>query len=176
MYSTLQSAQHPLNDRYNRTLDVLAMSIGGAPINGGIAMEETWKDVVGYEGLYQVSSLGRIKNNKGKVLKQEISSQGYLRIKLRKNKQSKSFHVHRIELIAFTSPNKNMQVNHIDGDKNNNRLENLSWCTASENIRHAIKLGLFKQCFVSDDVRRKKHTKKFMKKISVLGRKARYGW
>lgn len=106
-------------------------------------MQEIWKDVVGYEGYYKVSNLGRVKsldriNNKGvtqigRVLKCGYRS-GYKSVALSKNGKSVSCVIHRLVAIAFV-PNKNNkpQVNHIDEDKNNNNVNNLEWVTAKEN-------------------------------------------
>ncbi len=113
--------------------------------------EEIWKDIPGYETYYQVSNLGRIKsldryyngrNLKGKLLKLSPNKFGYLRFTAKKDNITKTLHVHRIVLLAFNSIQENKQVNHIDGNKTNNKLENLEWCTDSENKLHAYKNGL----------------------------------
>lgn len=118
-------------------------------------MEEIWKDIKGYEGLYQVSNLGNVKSLekrvngkkchrvfKEKQLKPIETNKGYLRVKLcHKGKISKA-RVHR--LVAETFIEKpNLEVNHINGDKKDNRLENLEWVTGKENKEHARKLGLY---------------------------------
>tara|TARA_R110002167_G_scaffold325441_1_gene531495 strand:- start:46 stop:525 length:480 start_codon:yes stop_codon:yes gene_type:complete len=106
-------------------------------------MREEWKDVLNYEGLYQVSNLGRVKslprNGTGKeerVLKLKLDKYGYSCVGLR-NKNKKYFSIHRLVAIAFVK-NKdngiNTQVDHIDGDKRNNSFSNLRWCTCQENI------------------------------------------
>lgn len=121
-------------------------------------MEEIWKDVVGYEGLYQVSNLGRIKSlirytlnykcNKEKILNNRISKSGYCYIYLSKNKQIKGFRVHRLVAQAFISnPNNLPQVNHKDGNKKNNSVNNLEWCTAKENTNHAERNSLRKRSY-----------------------------
>ncbi len=124
-------------------------------------MDEVWKDVVGYEGLYLVSNLGRVKNIKyrhgskiaskegkivvrDKILKPFPTRKGYMYIELKKlNGEGKTCKVHRLVMDAFTEPHPDMQVNHINGIKSDNRLENLEWVTQSENIRHAIRTGLY---------------------------------
>lgn len=109
-------------------------------------MKEVWKDIKGYEGSYKVSNLGRIqsnKNNRPKILKFGYNAKGYDLVHLCKHGEKKSFKVHRLVLIAFDCNLDNKpQVNHIDGNKNNNNLFNLEWCTNKENIEHAVKTGL----------------------------------
>ncbi len=105
---------------------------------------EEWRDVVGYEGLYQVSNLGRIKglkdrwgNYREKILKLEITSQGYCRINLNKKGKGKKYMVHRLVAQAFIpNPNNLPQVNHINEIKNDNRVENLEWCTSEYNVNY----------------------------------------
>lgn len=108
-------------------------------------MEEIWKDIEGYEGLYQVSNLGRVRSlprrtTKGKILKTFIDYAGYEIVTLcntNKKNPSCKFRVHRLVAQAFiTNPNELPQVNHIDGNKLNNSAENLEWVTAKENINH----------------------------------------
>ncbi len=103
--------------------------------------QEIWKDVVGYEGLYQVSNLGRIKRN-NKYLKQNIRV-GYFAVNLCKNGKYKTKQVHRLVAQEFIPNKYNLpQVNHIDGNKRNNIVSNLEWITPSGNIKHAIKIGI----------------------------------
>ena len=118
-------------------------------------MQEEWKDIEGYKDKYMVSNSGKIKSLKRKVeydggyytLNEVIMKQkdirGYKNITLSKNNKSRTLQVHRLVLEHF-NPVKDMdklQVNHIDGDKSNNSLSNLEWCTPKENTQHAIKLG-----------------------------------
>lgn len=106
-------------------------------------MTEHWKPVKGYEGLYEVSDLGRVRNKKGKILKASTGSNGYKILQLCKNSIVKNKKVHRIELEAFKpKPFKNAVVDHIDGDKQNNKLANLEWVTSSENQKRAMEKGL----------------------------------
>jgi hypothetical protein len=115
---------------------------------------EIFKDVKGYEGLYQVSNYGRLislgngESTNGNTKKQrEITcnnkKQRYCRIKLFKNGVRKYYSIHRLVAIAFIpNPNKLPQVNHINGIRNDNRVENLEWCTAQHNIQHSFDIGL----------------------------------
>lgn len=112
-------------------------------------MCEIWKDVPNYEGLYQVSNLGRVKSNhngkghKPKVLT-NIPRNGYVSVILCKNKSQKNVFVHRLVAKCFVpNPENKPCVNHIDGNKSNPCASNLEWCTQKENISHAIKNGLF---------------------------------
>ena len=118
---------------------------------------EQWKDIPGFEGRYQISSLGRVKslprkvNNhtgelmvKEKILKQRHDFKGYLRIDLKDNNgKHKYLGVHRLVAETFISnPEGKPQVNHIDGIKDHNEVSNLEWVTNGENARHAYKIGL----------------------------------
>ena len=107
-------------------------------------MEEHWKDIQGYEGLYSVSDTGLVKTHiYNKILKPVIQL-GYESVVLYRNKKSKAFKVHRLVAMAFLdNPNNYEQVNHIDGNKRNNNVSNLEWCTAKQNTHHAINNGLF---------------------------------
>ena len=113
--------------------------------------EEVWKDIPQYENYYQVSNLGRIKsldrlyngrNLKGKILKLSPNKFGYLRFTAKKDDITKTLHVHRVVLSTFNPIDEEKQVNHIDGNKLNNKEENLEWCTDSENKIHAYANGL----------------------------------
>ena len=108
--------------------------------------KEIYKDVVGYEGIYQVSNLGNVKSLhkkslNGFVLKPK-KSHGYCRVGLF-DKKHKYFMIHRLVALAFIpNPNDYPFINHINGIKNDNRIENLEWVTHSQNILHAFKTGL----------------------------------
>jgi hypothetical protein len=109
-------------------------------------MQEIFKDVVGYEGLYQVSNLGNVRSlryHKFKLLNLRKSIYGYTLVDLYSNKIKRTFNVHRLVAITFIdNPNNKREVNHINGIKHDNRLENLEWNTREENREHAKKTGL----------------------------------
>lgn len=101
-------------------------------------MIEEWKDIKGYEELYQVSNLGSVKRVKtGRILKGSEDTKGYLRVTLSKNNTVSHQRVHRLVAQAFISNTDNKpQVNHIDENKTNNMVSNLNWMTAKENLNH----------------------------------------
>lgn len=118
--------------------------------------KEIWRPIPDFPD-YEVSNLGRVKSldrfinqkcnskalRKGKVLKQHKNRDGYLVVPLTKNNKSKNFLVHRLVAKTFIINPQNMrEINHIDGNKENNNVNNLCWCTRSENIKHAYMTGL----------------------------------
>ncbi len=124
-------------------------------------MQEIWKDIPGYEGCYQVSSNGQVKSIgrpmwvdnghgkkyfrdfKGKTLTPHPNSNGYFQVCLLKNGKPHSLRVHRLMLMAFVGcKSSRFHCNHKNGIKTDNRIENLEWCTAKQNIRHAHRTGL----------------------------------
>lgn len=104
-------------------------------------MKEVWKDIEGYEGLYQVSDLGRVKRVKtNRVLKGSEDSWGYLKVNLSKNNIKSQQIIHRLVAQAFIpNPDNKSQVNHIDENKTNNMVSNLEWMTAKENSNHGTR-------------------------------------
>lgn len=119
-------------------------------------MQEIWKDIIGYENLYQVSNLGNIrslcfgarnkrKSNTIRMLKIGYTNVGYSKVELYKDGISKIKYVHRLVAETFIpNPDNKPEVNHINGDKTNNSIDNLEWVTSSENKRHALNTGLKK--------------------------------
>lgn len=107
---------------------------------------EEWRPVVGYEGVYEVSNYGRVARiqfyrGRGGLLT-PIVSNGYLRVGLYSNNVKTLTLVHRIVARAFIGEPTAPQINHIDGNKQNNRVDNLEYCTGRENSQHAIRIGL----------------------------------
>lgn len=104
-----------------------------------INYEEIWKDVVGYEGVYQVSNLGRLRS-RFKIRKPVKRKDGYWHSKLRINGVEKMKLIHRLVAEAFLEATSDQtEVNHKDGNRANTRLENLEWVTRSENLKHSFK-------------------------------------
>lgn len=100
-------------------------------------MTEQWRDVVGYEGLYRVSNLGRVSGKR--IRKQSIAKTRYPVVDLYKDNVRNTKLVHRLVAEAFLPPVEGKTyVNHKDGSRDNNRASNLEWCTQQENIKHAF--------------------------------------
>ena len=106
--------------------------------------QEIWKDINGYDGFYRISNLGRVKSARyNRYLKLFFNKKGYARINLNKKGKLKTYRVHRLVAQAFIpNPNNKPQVNHKDGNKRNNCVDNLEWVTNEENYEHAIKNNL----------------------------------
>ena len=119
---------------------------------------EEWRDVVGYEGLYEVSNLGRVKSvarmrsGKGgaptpvpeRIMKQSHDHNGYLKVCLRNGSDKSNHSVHQLVARAFIqNPNGYTQINHIDENKENNNVENLEWCTKKYNNSYGTRLERF---------------------------------
>lgn len=118
-------------------------------------MEEIFKEINGYEGYYEVSNNGKIRRTKyydngnkkrhniPYYLKPAIDKDGYFRVSLSKNYKYKRFFIHRLVAQTFIpNPNNYPCVNHIDGNKSNNNVNNLEWCTIAYNNIHALNNGL----------------------------------
>lgn len=107
-------------------------------------MREIWKDIQGYEGLYQISNHGRIYSVRyNRFRKPKVDKYGYMTISIGKDSNLCHFFVHRLVANAFVpNPNDFPEVNHIDGNKANNSADNLEWCDHYTNIRHAYNTGL----------------------------------
>lgn len=148
---------------------------------------EIWKDVVGYEGFYQVSNLGRVKsvdrtvpypNSKylngtgtrkfyGKILTLTNDGGGYSKVTLRKSGNQVAGKVHRLVAEAFlVKPDGKDYVNHKDGIRTNNNAENLEWCTSQENAQHAASRGTMGQ--KGEDAHRAKITEEVVFEIRSM--------
>lgn len=124
----------------------------------GEIMQEIWRDIKGYEGMYQVSNLGRVKSLERqvqmkryiktlpeKIMKLTLNKRGYLYIALCKNGRYQRYRVHRLVATTFIpNPHNKPQVNHIDRNVLNNSVDNLEWCTNEENMKHASATGFRK--------------------------------
>ena len=114
--------------------------------------EEIWKDITWYEWLYQVSNFGKIlstkrKNTKWWILRPWSNPQGYEIASIYLNWVQKYYTVHRLVALAFIPQEEwKDQVNHKDGNKKNNRVDNLEWCTMSENLKHSFRVLGRKVC------------------------------
>lgn len=114
-------------------------------------IKEIWKDILGYEGYYQVSNMGRVKSldrdiiysngritkTKGKILNGFIKPKGYISVDLYKNNKRAKFYIHRLVAFAFIpNPDGKEQINHLDENPENNCVNNLEWCTCKENLNY----------------------------------------
>ena len=121
---------------------------------------EEWRPIAGYEGIYEVSNMGRIKSldrvisqtnrygtqtdhvYKGKILKESVGNNGYLHIDLHKDGKTKRVLIHRLVASHFLEKQDGADViNHLDCNKENNSVPNLEWCTQSHNIKYAYEQG-----------------------------------
>lgn len=155
-------------------------------------MNEEWKDIPGYEGIYEASTLGRIRSNANKVTsnsrysvrrwKQRIIKQKFqkrctgkkdARVCLWKDGKEKTFLVARLIAMTWCDNYKNgMTVNHIDGNPENNRAENLEWMTLGENIRHGFDTGLYPQhsCVIIESDGTERHFRSYAEASRYLGK------
>lgn len=102
---------------------------------------EIWKDVPNYEGLHEVSNLGRIRTKKNGKIMYQREHNGYKRVQFKTNGKIKDFGVHRLVAMAFIpNPDNKPQIDHIDGNPSNNRVDNLRWATAKENNNNPVTL------------------------------------
>jgi hypothetical protein len=135
---------------------------------------EDWRNIPGYEGLYQVSSFGRIKriansrynsltksfNKKEYILSTPVNDKGYSTANLYKNGKASPVRIHRLVAEVFMPNNENKpEVNHINGIKSDNQLNNLEWATRSENQKHAFANGLNKPNRINKGKFRGEHTR-----------------
>ncbi len=116
-------------------------------------MQEEWRDIPGLEGVFQVSNLGQVRSFtrkkkgyrsgvlKGGIIRPQVTEKGYLKVDFRYNNVRYIYKVHRLVMLVFMGvPQEGMTVNHKNGIKFDNRLENLEYMTQRENVRHAIEV------------------------------------
>lgn len=121
---------------------------------------QEWKSITSYPN-YEVGSGGFVRNKKtGRVLRPLVLTKGYIGVRLYHEGNGKTFKVHRLVALAYLdNPERLPQVNHLDGNKSNNSVSNLAWCTNLDNMRHAIETGLqtgssqFKQKYSASEFR-----------------------
>ncbi len=112
---------------------------------------EEWREIPGYDGAYEVSNLGRVATHVAgrfrsvnRIMNPGLKGNGYLKVSLGGRSAHKNHYIHRLVLQAFCpDSNGKPDVNHKDGNKLNNRLENLEWVSRSENMQHAMRIGLW---------------------------------
>lgn len=132
--------------------------------------EEYWREIPGYEGLYEASNFGRVRSKEGKkthtdyhgnrqwksrIMKTKKMKDGCIQVSLWKNGSHKDHLVYRLIATAFLGvpPNEKYTVNHKDGNRENNSVENLEWMSLADNIRHGFRNGLYptKQVVLKND-------------------------
>lgn len=152
-----------------------------------VIVMESWKDIPSYEGIYQASNTGKIRTHKNKTtmtarhgvrkwaqreLKQKVSKDNCHRVSLWKEGKEKTHLVHRLVASAFLKKVEGMDyINHIDGDRNNNHIDNLEWCDHKINNNHAFDTGLIKS---STEVILKKNEEDEFKHFRSLAKASEY--
>jgi hypothetical protein len=153
----------------------------------GLDCLEQWKDIPDYEGLYQVSDLGRVKSLERRVftlnknciykpiiIKSFVTKRGYFEVRLCTNNTSKAKKIHRLLAESFIpNPNQKPQVNHIDANRLNNKISNLEWVNNRENSCHRVKNSHFTSKYVG--VSYFKRDNKWRSSIQVDGKSIRFG-
>ncbi len=134
-------------------------------------IQEVWKPIDGFPG-YEISNLGKVKSP-NKILKTTPNYSGYHLVTLCNSKKYITPRVHRLVAKAFIpNPNNLPEVNHLDGDKSNNKASNLIWCSSKQNMRHAIETGLIKQKRLSlEEIKQIKFEYKNGKTVPELAKK-----
>lgn len=144
-------------------------------------MEEIWKDIIGYEGYYQVSSIGRVRGLRRtvgdrflvelpeKIMATSLNDAGYAMVDLYMNSNRKTMRVHRLVATAFIeNPQNKPQVNHKNSIRNDNDVSNLEWCTPSENTQHGYDFG-FLSGYWTGKVGAKNHSSIPIIQMDMLG-------
>ena len=130
-------------------------------------MQEVWKDIPGYEGIYQISTSGQIKSSDRPVwhgtfmytrkgtIRKPFDARGYKALNLSKDGKKTFFTVHRLVALTFIpNPDNLPEINHKDGNKLNNHVDNLEWCTPSQNTQHAVDTGLLSKQILIENSRK----------------------
>lgn len=153
----------------------------------GLNCIEQWKDILNYEGLYQISDLGRVKALEKRVfnlnkiciykpliIKSFVTKRGYFEVRLCFNNTSKAKKIHRLLAEYFIpNPSEKPQVNHIDSNKLNNKISNLEWVNNRENTCHRIKKSNFTSKYIG--VSYFKRDGKWRSSIQFNGKSVRFG-
>ena len=138
----LHGVINDIKQRFAEFMKSYSLSVNDLPC-------EIWRDVSNYEGLYQVSNFGRVKSfqlKKPRIIKLSLDSGGYIKVILSKDGATKNHNVHILVAKAFVAnPNNKPQINHLNGNKWDNRSDNLEWVTDSENKYHSYRTGLRKE-------------------------------
>ena len=117
-------------------------------------MEEVWMDIPMYTGIYEVSTLGRVRSKVTNLFAKPFKNEkGYMIVKIYLNGQVKNERVHRLVALTFIpNPHNYSQVNHIDYNRTNNRVDNLEWCTGQQNVQHSIEHFAGKPVYYNDKI------------------------
>lgn len=146
-------------------------------------MEEIWKDIKGFENLYQVSNLGRVrsvdrivtrKNGRKQLYKSQLikgcdNGRGYLNVFLRKNNQRYVIYIHRLVAETFIGETEGKDINHKDFNRKNNCLSNLEIITRVENIRYSVKFGKYQKVYKDRYKKTKEKYENIFKKLMNTG-------
>lgn len=135
-------------------------------------MEEIWKIINNTNNMFSISNLGKIRNNKtGKTLKTQKNKKGYHIVRVTVNQRKTTFRIHRLVAECFVPNVDNKpQVNHKDGNKDNNKSTNLEWVSNKENCLHAIKNGLWVNVFNASKLANEKRKTPILAKNVVTGK------
>ena len=139
---------------------------------------EIWKPIKGYEKLYEVSNKGRIRNTRNKVMKTYIINSGYKAIKFTVNGKRTSHLIHRIVATTFLDNFESLpEVNHINENKLDNKVENLEWVSSAQNKQHSLKSGTYDKIYTTcNTLGKKNNCKNHSNYHNVTFHKGRNKW